>query len=350
MGRGAPYRNVISLGHLLDDKGQKMSKSRGNVVNPWEAVEKWGADTLRFWMYSVNEAGDQKNFDDKTVREASRTLSWFENSAKFYELFAAKKGARGKREQIDRWIEARLNATVGEVTKGFESYDLTLASRSLVSFFEDLSQWYVRRIRDRMREGNAVAIETLRKMLHTSARLLAPFAPFLAEQVYQRVMTNSDPASVHLASWPRARLWKRDSGLIEKMSEVGRICSLALEARQKAGIKVRQPLQRLTAETRRLKADFIELIKDEVNVKEVVHGKFALDVTITDALRREGEARDALRAVQDLRKQAALMPRDRATLVASPEDFAVYERHWDEIKRAANLERLERGDTTHVKP
>ena len=116
MGKGAPYKNVISLGHLMDAEGKKMSKSRGNVINPWEAIDQWGVDTLRFWMYSVNDAGDSKNFDEKTVREASRALSWLENSATFYELFKDEAKRDEKKQVVDEWMLERLDKAVNEIT------------------------------------------------------------------------------------------------------------------------------------------------------------------------------------------------------------------------------------------
>jgi len=362
MGRGVPYKNVICLGHLLDEKGQKMSKSKGNVINPWDAIATWGVDTLRFWMYSVNPPGESKNYDEKTVKEAARTLSWFENSAKFYELAKEDAKTPAKKQIIDVWMEERTRQTVHEVTRAMDAYNVHVAARSLATLFEDLSQWYVRRIRDRVRDGDSAAFETLQETLHTSARLLAPFAPFLAEYVFGVVKKEDDPESVHLAEWPTiqtpffSRFFKKPSGeLSSVMAETRATVSSALKARQQANIKVRQPLALLTIKGEKLKgkAEFIELIKEEVNVKEIAFDAtlaedMVLDAALTPQLIEEGEVRELVRAIQDLRKDAGLSPKDKALLGISG-DAALLEKHWEEISRVTNLEKFEKGDTFYVR-
>src|SRR3989338_7399086 len=170
MGRGTPYKNVICLGHLLDAEGKKMSKSKGNIVEPWAEMETYGADALRFWMYSVNQAGDSKNYDPKTLKEAARVLSWIENSTRFYELFKSPSTSSGKTEDrslgaknqlqtIDSWMRARSQKAVTAVTKAMDAYHLYDATRAIAEFSEDISQWYVRRIRARARAGDAAALQ-----------------------------------------------------------------------------------------------------------------------------------------------------------------------------------------------
>ncbi len=317
MGRGASYKNVICLGHLLDAEGKKMSKSKGNVVVPGPEMDKWGVDTIRFWMYSVNQPGDSKNYDEKTMKEASRTLSWLTNSAKFYELFAADKKGGAKKQFIDRWMEQRVADTVRAVTEDLEGYKLYEAATEVASLCEDLSQWYVRRIRDRAKEGDAAAIGTLRHALKSIALLVAPFAPFIAEDVYQVVKQETDPESVHLAQWPVAKesflsRWFNKDTSVAEMKRVRSLASEALMLRQKAGSKVRQPLASLSIPGT-LSAGAQALLAEEVNVKQIICNapELALDTNLTTELIREGDEREMLRAVAEARKTLGLSPKDR---------------------------------------
>lgn len=322
MGRGSAYKNVICLGHLLDEKGQKMSKSKGNVVNPWEAMDQYGVDTLRFWMYYVNQSGDSKSFDEKTVKEAARALSWLENSAKFYELFKTPADASDAPQVLDRWMHARVNETVGTMTNALDGYQLYDATRALAGLFEDLSQWYVRRVRDRARDGDAAALATLKSTLKSSALLLAPFSPFLAEEIYGMVRDEHDPESVHLDEWPKCE--SADAELIVQMAKVRSFASEALMLRQKANMKVSQVLRSLSIpET--LSPELAALLAEEVNVQEIKFdaSSMSLDTELTPELRALGDERLLARAVADARKSLGLSPKDTVTVTRGDGPYSV---------------------------
>ncbi len=326
-GAGTPFKNVICLGHLLDAKGQKMSKSVGNVVDPWNMMDKYGADTLRLWMYSVNQPGESKNFDEKTVLELHRQVfGLLYNVLAFYELYPmsledtqkAKLYPTISQNILDLWILARLNEVVKGATLNLDNYKLLEPVRAIRDFINDLSTWYLRRSRDRIKEGDSEAKQTLYFILKTLAKLLAPFAPFTAEDIWQRLKGESDAESVHLALWPEVGV-EEHSNILENMRVTREIVSLGLEARQKAGIKVRQPLKQLKVKKGKLADEYVDLIKDEVNVKEVLFGEkieneAELDINITPNLKEEGDYRELVRSIQDMRKKQGLTPSDVITL------------------------------------
>jgi isoleucyl-tRNA synthetase len=336
LGKGRAYNNVICLGHLLDAQGKKMSKSLGNVIDPWEAMETWGADTLRFWMYSVTGPGDSKNFDPKTVDETQRKVfNLLRNISSFYDMYADK-GAHTSSDPmdvsqpqhvLDVWIYTLLGNLIEDVTDSYDRYDITRAARLIKDFIGELSQWYVRRSRDRFK-SDPLCQETLRKVLHVTSRLMAPLTPFISEELFQKTRGNACPESVHLASWPLRDelplILESYSSLLSDMDIVRESVSKALELRDTAGIKVRQPLSRLEIPEDNWvqQEDLIDIIREEVNVKEVVSregSEYLLDTTITDELRKEGIAREIIRTIQATRKDANLMPEDVVScLVQAP--------------------------------
>lgn len=345
MGKGRAYKNVICLGHLLDANGKKMSKSVGNIVDPWEMIPKYGVDTLRLWMYSVNQPGESKNFDEKTVLELKRQVfGLLYNVLAFYELYRDKsleKNDRPKSKNVlDVWILARLDELNELATESLENYKLLEPVRGIKEFINDLSTWHLRRSRERIKEGGKDAKETLYFALKNLSKLLAPFAPFAAEDIWQRLKTVDDAESVHLCEWPKAN--KVHPNIPGFMSMTREMVSQGLEARQKAGIPVRQPLASLIID-KKLSKEYLELIKEELNVKEVVVGsEFKLTTEITTPLRMEGEHRELMRSIQDMRKAEGLKPGDKLPLPTEMiyKKYKIYPRLQEHMLRVAAVATL----------
>ena len=319
MGRGKAYKNVICLGHILDEKGKKMSKSLGNIVDPWLMIEKYGVDTLRMWMYSINQPGESKNFDEKTVALLhQQVFKLLYNVLAFYELYRDKEVESIKEQVVsanilDQWIIARFSELAELVTKNMDSYKLLEPTRGIREFIDDLSTWYLRRSRDRIKEGDKEAKQTLYFILKNLAKIMAPLAPFSAEDIWLRLKNENDVMSVHLSEWPNIN--KVDEKIISDMDKARAIVTLGLEARQKAGIKVRQPLGAIKLKTYDLEKSYTEIIRDELNIKVVmtdpkIDVELTLDTNITAELQTEGQYRELVRAVQDMRKKEGLSPSD----------------------------------------
>ncbi|HCY18087.1 MAG: Isoleucine-tRNA ligase [Parcubacteria group bacterium GW2011_GWD2_35_7] len=342
--RKAPFENVVTTGTILAEDGEKMSKSRNNFPDPWILFNKYGVDALRFYLMSCPVMkGEDINFSEKSVQDISnKIISRLNNVLAFYELYRdpqLKILEHKKSENIlDQWILTRLDELICGMTNGMEKYDISLATRPVESFIEDLSTWYLRRSRDRIKNGDEKAKQTLYFVLKNLAKLMAPFAPFAAEDIWLKLKNENDVESVHLESWP-SKTFKffsfGKSKILENMEVVRKVVTLGLEARQKAGIKVRQPLAKLEIKNYKLDNEYETLIKDELNVKKIIFekrselkssersdlGEVLLDTKITPELKLEGNYRELVRAVQDMRKKIGLTPNDVISLVIETNDI-----------------------------
>ena len=345
MDRGTPYKNVICLGHLLDKDGKKMSKSIGNIVEPFEQMDKFGVDAVRYWMYSVNAPGESKNYDEKSVAEINnKVFNLLGNVYSFYELYRDKSlegEYKPSTNVLDEWIIARLNQTIETVTTGLDSYDLFAPTRTIREFCDDLSTWYLRRSRDRLKDGDVDAKRTLYTVLKTTAQLLAPFAPFMAEDLWQKLKTESDEESVHLSVWPKQGTINET--IVSDMEQVRDLCTQGNALRKKEGIPVRQPLQSFSV-TREGLDRYYNLIKDELNVKDITIGEVGFDTTITPELKLEGDYRELVRMVQDLRKEKGLMPADMITLTLPSQYQEIIEKFGEELKKTVGAKEVVSGE------
>jgi isoleucyl-tRNA synthetase len=283
----APYRNCVSTGLGLDERGFKMSKSKGNVLDPWDLIGKYGADCIRWFLYSTSAPWKTRRLSEKGVGEPLyRFLDTIRNTYDFFALYASIDGfdpeehdapERGTSSVLDRWLASRLGATTKAVTEALDGYDVVSATAALGTFADDLSNWYVRLSRRRfwrggMEEDKIAAYGALRGVLLALCKLLAPFTPFLSESIYANLRTEGDPESVHLCAYPVADEAKIDAELEAEMAFARRVVALGHQARNQAGIRVRQPLARVVVRRPKsgaLSDDVARLIAYELNVEAV---------------------------------------------------------------------------------
>ncbi len=384
-----PYKKVIVNGLVLAEDGQKMSKRKQNYPDPMAIVDKYGADSLRFYLMSSPVVhGQDLCFSEKGVDEVTKkVVNRILNVVSFYEMYAGETGKSStggtdsSNNPLDCWMMARLDETTISVTKGLNNGELDRAVRPLLDLTDDLSTWYLRRSRERFKGDDAAdksaAIATTRSVLLEMSKLLAPFMPFLAEDIYRRL--NGAKPSVHLDSWPvRTTLSKEQAKLIQQMESVRKVVEVALALRSHKKIGARQPLASLafeqTVKREPVSSDMLFLIQDEVNVKDVVQSpvsenpgatilekedklfiesggvRVSLDIAITPELKEEGDVRDVIRKVQDLRKEKGLSVGDAAVLIVPLDLQALATKHEAQIRAATNLSGIESGTALSLKP
>ncbi|OGO19835.1 MAG: isoleucine--tRNA ligase, partial [Chloroflexi bacterium RBG_16_50_9] len=357
------FKNVISHGHILDTKGEKMSKSKGNVVDLWKVIEKYGVDAMRWYLFTAVPMGNSIRFDEKAISELSRSFMmtlW--NVYSFFILYANidnfvpdTKAVSGTLPELDGWILSELNQLILDVDSALDKYDPRGGAWPIAAFVDNLSNWYVRRSRRRFwkSENDAdklSAYNTLYQCLVTLAKLMAPFTPFLAEELYQnlvRTVSPGSPESVHLTDFPVADKGKINEELAEANRLAMKVSSLGRSARSKAGIKVRQPLQVCYFDTsfeRALGSEAIQqMVLDELNVKEIkfetsekladmaknsayvvddpANPTTVIDTRVTPELEAEGMAREIVHRVQGMRREANFEIADHINTYYESDDY-----------------------------
>lgn len=277
----APYKAVMSHGHILDENGQKMSKSKGNVISPWEVLDEFGADAFRWPLLADSAPWNSKRFSKTIVAEAkSKVIDTLVNTHAFLTLYASIDGYKPSEHEykssankLDRWILSRLNSLIGVVRKGLDANDFMNPAKAIEVFIDELSNWYIRRSRDRfwgsgLGEDKLAAYGTLTSVLVTLAKLMAPYTPMLSEEIYTNL---TDGESVHFTDYPVADESLIDLELERDMESARQIVELARNVRNETGIKTRQPLSSLVVSMSREFAvsEYEDIIKDEINIKEI---------------------------------------------------------------------------------
>ena len=379
--KGQPaYKNVICLGLILDEKGRKMSKRVGNVVEPLSVLDEHGADALRWYLFTASHPGEPRRFSGKLVSETLRKVmltlwnvySFFIGYAEIDKFDPSQKPADWKPEnELDRWVLSELNTLVSQVDGYMDGYEPTNAGRRIQEFIDQLSNWYVRRSRRRFwrNEGDADKLSgyiTLHTCLVTVAKLMAPLAPFVAEEMYQNLVCSVDPSapdSVHLSEYPVADESLVDQPLMEATQLAMKVASMGRAARSKAGLKVRQPLANVLVKIRvPAERGYLDQVRpqvlEELNIKDIqvieddaplvqkvleeagdetetilsvenysvsLEGGYMVAVNgdLSDELREEGLAREVVHHIQGMRRSANFDVTDRiVTYYQGPSEFA----------------------------
>ena len=273
----SPYKNVLSLGHVLDEHGQKMSKSKGNALDPLELMQTLGADALRWALLVDSSPWNPKRFSTKIVQEAkSKLLDTLENTFNFYQLYASiddftfDAQKPGKLTKLDEWVLSRLHSTIDKATILMDDYQFTQACREIASLVDDVSNWYVRRSRQRFwasgfSEDKRAAFNTLHEVLSEVCKLLAPSTPYIAEDIYMQL----HGTSVHLQDYPKVKKEFFNIRLEKEMNTVVKIVELGRSIRNAKSLKVKQPLAEMIVCSNTLLAKYQDIIQDELNVKKI---------------------------------------------------------------------------------
>ncbi len=377
-----PAKNIIANGIVLAEDGQKMSKRLKNYPDPSHLFEQYGVDAMRYYLFaSPVLLAENLNFSEDGVKESLRKIVmilW--NVYKFYAMYEEKEvksqklkvksegcGISECENILDKWILARLNQLIIEVSAGMKSYNIPKAVRPIDEFINDFSTWYLRRSRERFKSDDIKdkqsALNTTKYVLVELSKVMAPFTPFIAEQIWQKVSGynfKDENKSVHLEAWPeQSEITKSELQIIKEMEQVRKIVELGLAKRDEAGIKVRQVLSQLRITNYELRDEYKTLIMDELNVKDVIAKKgdgeltVELDTTITYDLKLEGLKREIVRLVNNLRKNAGLTIKDKIILSWQSDSEMiknVFAKMAEELKKdTLSDEIIESGDGEEVK-
>ena len=359
----APFKNVVVSGNILAADGSKMSKSKNNFPDPNAIFDKYGADSLRFYlMDSQLMRAQDLNFNEDGIKNIHKKVMMLLNNIKvFYEIYGTENSKLKKSSSkniLDKWIISKTNLMIRNATNALDDYDTITACNEIISFIDELSTWYIRRSRERFnsekKSVRSKAIETLAYVLHNLSKVMAPITPFISEDIHQLLRKNCSKLqeSVHLEKWPEFNPELINEELDSKMKLTRDLASKALVEREQSKIPIRQVLGRLEIIGAKLEKEYLKIIAEELNVKRINAGegnelKLNLDTRITPKLEQEGYAREVVRRIQDLRKKLGLKKENNIKLfLKSDYDLG---KHIEEIKKktgAKNISFSEGGKET----
>ena len=342
---------------MVDPKGKKASKSRGNVLDPNYLFDTYGSDAVRWYFYTSTQVGENYRTGDAALKEVVQQFfiplwncySFFVTYARLDEFDpSVPQVPVAERHVLDRWLLSRLAGLVDGVTTGLDRYDANEPARKIQRFVDDLSNWYVRRSRRRFWKSQSdrdklAAYQTLYETLSTISRLMAPFAPFMSEAMFRNL---SQGRSVHLSDFPDALTW-HDPEVEASMARARQAVEAGLAARDAVRIKVRQPLASIALPGDPLPEDVAAIVREELNVKKTTFGaaEVQLDTEITEELKLEGLAREVVRLIQDRRKKTGLNVEDRIVTCFEADGLLqrAIEKHADYIKNETLSAAIEHG-------
>jgi isoleucyl-tRNA synthetase len=351
------YRNVICLGLVVDPKGKKQSKSRGNVLDPIYLFDNFGSDAVRWYFFTSAAVGENYRTGDAALRETVQQFfiplwncySFFVTYARLDKFDPAQPQVPlGERHVLDRWLLSRLSGLTTAVSGGLDRYDAVEPARRIQRFVDDLSNWYIRRSRRRFWKSQSdrdklAAYQTLFEVLSSLSRMLAPFAPFIADAMYRNL---SEGGSAHLADFPEPSS-PQDPDVEASMAQARQVVEQGLSARDAVRIKVRQPLASVSVPGDSLPEEIAAIVREELNVKSLIFGaaEVKLDTEITEELRLEGLAREVVRVIQDRRKKLGFNVEDRIHTRYEADGMLLraIEKHGDYIKNETLSLTLEHG-------
>ena len=349
------FKNVVVTGVLWGDDGRKMSKSYGNYPDPKETLEKYGGDAIRmYFLGSSIILGEDMNLNEKDIEISLRkNVMLIQNVYNFYETLDKSDLKKKKKNILDDWIISRFNQTLKEITEKTEKYDLPSATKAITSFIEDLSLGYVKLNRERFNQKDKNAVDTLKKILEDFSKTIAPFMPFIAENIWQRITKNNfenSNESVHLQEWIKFKENLIDEKLMKKIELMRETISKGLKERDKLRIGLKWPLIEASISTTNsvLKEEFKEIIKSQLNIKRIKIKKaketnVKFDTKMTPELEAEGYAREMSRQIQAFRKKLGLEKKNKVeTFIITDDKFKkILQKQEDFIKERTNSKRVE---------